>query len=158
MKVPVQGHHLRRAAPKVKGQPMATDDSTTQGRDSQAFSGDLIHKRLDNFKLSKTSLQTLECTLWGVINAVQKAQNKRNDNVQCLCDSVGITKRELAGGVILRKGGNTLTVTALCRLLRIGRRTLYNWPEIVRALNTEKEYRKFEFQNNHRFTKYDINR
>ena len=52
-----------------------------------------------------------------------------------LCKEFGIRKRYLAAGLILQEKGN-ISIAELARRLSVSRTTIYEWPEIVRALKT----------------------
>ena len=62
-----------------------------------------------------------------------RGQSQRIDRVAELCDHVRISKRSLAGGIILEHGDN-ITICELAQRLQVARATIYRWPEIVRAL------------------------
>jgi hypothetical protein len=137
--VPVQGSNLGRAAPKVKGQPMAKDDSIAHGCAGQVFFDKDCQERLGTFSLSKASLQKLEHTLNTSLDAVQKARGKRIDTVQRLCNLVGITKRDLAMGIILERNGD-ISQVEMAKILNINVDTFRkpNWSNVRNSLNTIK--------------------
>ena len=114
---------------------MATDDSNAHGRAGQAFSDKDGRKRLDNFNLSKASLQNLEYTLNGSLDVVQKAQGKRNDTIQRLCDLVGISKQTLAKAIIFEAKGD-ISCVELSRKLNLHKSTLRkrNWHDVRKLI------------------------
>jgi hypothetical protein len=67
------------------------------------------------------------------LDALKMARGQRVDRVDELCRLVGISKRALAGGIILEHGGD-ISISELAQKLQVGRATIYRWPEVVRAL------------------------
>lgn len=100
--------------------------------------------------IPKAALDRLEKNLANSLDAVRKAQGHRSDQVQHLCDLVGITKRDLAGGIILGCKGD-ITQVELADRLMVSRRSINNWSEIVSALQSMKDYDRVqtEFQSEH---------
>lgn len=90
-------------------------------------------------EISKKSLSELERTLAASLDAVRRAQGKRTDAVQELCEQAGITKRQLAAGIVLGCKGD-ITITELAGKLEIADRTIRRWPEIRAAIRTIQAY------------------
>lgn len=80
-------------------------------------------ERFDNSNLSKASLQNLEYALQQLLGLVQKAQGKRKDPVQRLCDSATVPKQTLAIAMIYELDGH-ITGIELARRLHIHPSTL----------------------------------
>lgn len=90
-------------------------------------------------RISKKSLNEIERGLAVSLDAIRKAQGKRGDQVQELCDQVGISKRELAAGIVLSCKGD-ITITDLASRLKVTRRAIYYWPEIQSAVKAMQTY------------------
>ncbi len=82
------------------------------------------------------ALYDLDIKLTQALDAVKAAQGQKTDRVKELCALVGITKRDLAAGLVFNSKGD-ITIVELAQRLSISRRTIHRWPEIVRALKAE---------------------
>lgn len=92
-------------------------------------------------QISKNSLNELERTLTASLDAVRKAQGRRTDidAVQRLCNQAGITKRQLAAGIVLGCKGD-ITMVDLASKLEIGYTTIKRWTEVRTALRAMRAY------------------
>ncbi len=79
------------------------------------------------------ALHDLDIKLTQALDAVKAAKGQKTDRVKELCTLVGITKRELAAGLVLSTKGD-ISIAEISRRLAVDRTTVYTWPEIVRAL------------------------
>lgn len=70
------------------------------------------------------------------LDALKSAAGCRVDRVQELCALVGMSKRDLAAGLIFRSKG-TITFVELARRLSVNESTVRRWPEIHRALRAK---------------------
>lgn len=67
------------------------------------------------------------------LQALLKLRGKVYSPSNEVCKEFGIKKRYLAAGLIFQEKGN-ISIAELARRLSVDRTTIYNWPEIVRAL------------------------
>jgi hypothetical protein len=88
---------------------------------------------MGNLVIQQDAAADLELKLTQALDAVKTARGQKADRVKELCDLVGITKRDLAAGLVLTSQGD-ISIVELSRRLAIDRTTIYTWPEIVRAL------------------------
>lgn len=92
-----------------------------------------VRAEMENKEIKPELLDELIQSQTQALDSLKNMRGKRVDRVKELCDLVGISKRSLAGGIILESDGD-ISITELAQKLQVDRRTIYRWPEIVRAL------------------------
>jgi len=77
--------------------------------------------------------EDLEVNLTLALDIIKAAKGQKPDRVKELCTLVGLTKRNLAAGLVFQSKGK-ITFVELAHRLSLNESTVRRWPEIHRAL------------------------
>ena len=91
---------------------------------------------MGTIEIQPDALEDIDVKLTLALDAVKAAKGQKPDRVQELCTLVGLTKRDLAAGLVFRSKGE-ITFVELARRLSINESTIRRWPEIHRALTAK---------------------
>ena len=86
-----------------------------------------------DYSIKSNVLDEMICRQRQQLQDLLRLRGQRYDPATELCKEFGISKRDLAAGLVFASKGN-ITIVELARRLSISRRTVYRWSEIVRAL------------------------
>ncbi len=91
---------------------------------------------MGTIEIKPDEAEDLEVKLTLALDAIKAAKGQKPDRVKELCTLVGLTKRDLAAGLVFRSKGK-ITFVELARRLSLNESTVRRWPEINRALKAK---------------------
>ena len=91
---------------------------------------------MGTIEIKSDDYEALIVKLTEALDTAKAAKGQKTDRVEELCTLVGLTKRDLAAGLVFRSKG-TITFVELARRLSINESTIRRWSEIHRALKAK---------------------